>query len=173
MELIKEKADAAEHALAMDAQGINGERKILEKDGRDGERVKRVIDNIRQPQHMIYSGYGVQQRAAGGEDSDVVKDMDLVGNYFVPIAMELQKTLSAYESNLVEIEGHMRVIEASAVSQAQDLAAKRAGISSTSGPEDTVRDLADTLHGFEMSILGAAGLVGRCREGVNELVLGR
>jgi nucleoporin p58/p45 len=29
------------------------------------------------------------------------------------------------------------------------------------------------LRGFEASILGVAGAVGECREGVNELVLGK
>ena len=38
---------------------------------------------------------------------------------------------------------------------------------------ESVRELADTLRGFEASILAAAGRVGGCREGVNELVLGR
>jgi nucleoporin p58/p45 len=36
-----------------------------------------------------------------------------------------------------------------------------------------VRQLADTLRGFEASILAAAGKVGACRENVNELVLGK
>jgi nucleoporin p58/p45 len=94
--------------------------------------------------------------------------------------------MSAYTSNLVEIEAHMRVIESSALAQAQQLAQRKSGAEQQGGTGDdgeggfgsggvdaTVRELADTLRGFEASILGVAGAVGECREGVNELVLGR
>ncbi|KAI7537352.1 hypothetical protein KC331_g10971, partial [Hortaea werneckii] len=102
-------------------------------------------------------------------------DTDMIGHYFIPMASELQDTLNQYSSNLAEIEGHMRVIESSAISQAQQLAARRAGVNNgqLATEDDTVRELADTLRGFERSILNVAGTVGECREGVNELALGR
>ena len=118
--------------------------------------------------------YGSQQRpqqansTPAGEDPSTY-DMDLIGNYFVPMATELQKTVNDYAKTLTEIESHMRVMESSAIVQAQQLAQQKNGMGAGQmSSEDTVRELADTLRGFEQSILGVAGVVGECREGVNE-----
>lgn len=73
---------------------------------------------------------------------------------------------------MAEIEAHLRVVEGSTIQQAQHLAAQRTGGRAGSN-EDTVRELAETLRGFEGGILGAAGLVGSCRQGVEELVQGK
>ena len=178
VEFVGDKAEAVEAALSLDAQNTDSERKVLDKDDRDGERLKRVIDNQRMPAQFRYNSYGQQQQqqhSAGttADDGSEKKDLDLINNFFVPLATDLQKTLSAYSANLSEIESHMRVMEASVVGQAQTLAARRAGVAASADGNDTVADLADTLRGFEASILGAAGLVGQCRDGVNELVLGR
>ncbi|KAF2483012.1 hypothetical protein BDY17DRAFT_279796 [Neohortaea acidophila] len=174
VDLIKEKAEAVEHALAMDAGGVDMQRRVLESDRKDFQRCERVVMNLAQPLQYRYTGYGGASTSTG-LDGDVAKDMDLVSNFFAPVAAELIKTLDLYASNLTEIEGHMRVIEQSAVAQEQQLVSKRAGVGggAYANGDDTVRELADTLRGFEASILGAAGLVGQCREGVNELVLGR
>jgi nucleoporin p58/p45 len=68
----------------------------------------------------------------------------------------------------------MGTIEQSAVNQAQQLGAQRSGLGGQRDMgADSVRQLADTLRGFEASILAAAGKVGACRENVNELVLGK
>jgi nucleoporin p58/p45 len=176
VELITEKVEAAEGNLSMDAQAVEAEKAVLAKDGKDGERVRRVIDNLRQPREFHYSGFQARGApGAGTADGSVARDMDLIGNYFVPLTSSLQNTVNAYSGNLAEIEQHLRVIEASAVAQAQHLAAKRAGVRTDSSQkgEETVRELAETLRGFETSILGAASQVGQCREGLNELVLGK
>jgi nucleoporin p58/p45 len=189
IDFIKDKADDVEQSLAADAHGVDAQRKNAEKDRKDFERLQRVVTNLALPQSYQYpnlgmsgfnSMYASQQRpqqpnnAPEGEDGSTY-DTDLIGNYFLPLAAELQQTMDAYAGNLAEIESHMRVIEHSTVTQAQHLAQRRAGISSgqQTGGEDTVRDLAATLRGFEESILSVAGVVGECRDGVNELVLGR
>ncbi|CZT20206.1 uncharacterized protein RCC_06063 [Ramularia collo-cygni] len=186
---IADKADDVEQALASDAQGVDAQRKNAEKDRKDLERCTRIVTNLSLPQGYQYSGmnstygsmYGQQRpqqppnttNVSNREDSTNY-DTDLIGNYFVPLAAELQKTMDAYASNLSEIESHMRVIESSAVAQAQQLAQKKAGVGGQqSGGDATVRELADTLRGFEDSILGVASVVGECRDGVNELALGR
>lgn len=178
---IKDKADTVEATLAEDAHAVEARRKVAEADRKDFDRCQRVIENQKLP-----AGYQTASAAsyprfvpstasapdASGSDQDAY-DTDLIGHYFVPVATELQKQLDAYAASLAEIEGHMNVIEASSVSQAQTLAARRAGVNGNGVQgEDTVRELADTLVGFEQSILGVAGRVGVCREGVNELVLG-
>lgn len=178
VELITEKVENAEAALSTDAQQVESEKAVLAKDGKDGERIRRVVDNLRQPREYQYSGFSSMRNTnttSDSADGSVVRDMDLIGNYFVPLTASLQNTVNAYSGNLAEIEQHLRVIEASAVAQAQQLAAKRAGVRTGEGQsgEETVRELAETLRGFEASILGAASQVGQCREGLNELVLGR
>ena len=175
VDLIAEKSEAVEHALGMDAQGVEAQKKVLETDVRDFERCERVITNLSYAQpYRFYGGIPPQHPTTSDEEGHV-KDMDLINNYFGPLASNLQQTLESYTANLAEIEGHLRVIEASTIAQAQQLAAKRNG--STQGGkgsgEESVRELADTLRGFERSILGVAGVVGECREGVNEIVLKR
>ncbi|KAK5121722.1 hypothetical protein LTR85_004597 [Meristemomyces frigidus] len=186
--LVKEKADAVEAVLASDAQAVERSRKVVEADRKDFARIQRVVENQKLPSgYQVpnansgrnYGGYDSQQlrrlAQTPGDEGDIY-DTDLIGNYFLPMAAELQQTLNSYASNLAEIEAHMKVMEGSAVAQAQQLAAKRAGMSgggAAASGEQTVRELADTLRGFEQSILGVAGTVGQCREGVNELVLGR
>lgn len=179
VKLITEKADDAEQMLAMDAQGVDEARKTVDRDCKDFERSAKVVGELRLPAAYqsggVYGGGGSSfygtRTTAGGEVAD---DNDLISKYFVPLTSELQSTLSTYAANLTEIESHMRVIEGSTVTQAQQLAARRAGTKkSGAGGDETVRELADTLRGFEHSILGVAGVVGQCREGVNGLVLGR
>lgn len=182
---IADKADDIEQALANDAQGVEAQRKNVEKDRRDVERCQRIVTNLALPQGYQYTGmnsaygnmYGQQRPqqppSTGNRENGSDYDTDLIGNYFIPMAAELQKAMDAYASNLSEIESHMRVIESSAVAQAQQLAQRKAGVGGQTSGDATVRELADTLRGFEESILGVAGVVGECRDGVNELVLGR
>lgn len=186
---VKDKADDVEQSLASDAQGVDARRQHAEKDRKDLDRLSRIVTNLGLPQSYQYpnlsiSGLGgmynsqqrprQQQTAPEGEDP-ANYDTDLINNYFLPMTAELQRTLDSYANNLAEIEQHMRVVESSTVTQAQQLAQRRAGISGGLQPngDETVRELASTLRGFEESILGVAGIVGECREGINELVLGR
>ncbi|KAK3670160.1 hypothetical protein LTR78_009916 [Recurvomyces mirabilis] len=179
--VVREKARDVEMALETDAQIVDGNRKILESDRKDFGRAQRVAENLLLPPSYqvpnAVAGYGTGARSGNTDDYDT----DLIGNYFLPLTTSLQTQLEQYTNNLTEIENHMRVIESSAVQQAQHLAAKRAGIAAGGNGgrggggsgEETVRDLAETLRGFEASILGVAGVVGECREGVDGLVLGR
>ena len=186
VDLITEKAGETEAALGSDAQAVQLHKDIVMKDEKDIARCERVILNNRLPEQYRFSslagystGYGTSRQLhtpapTPGLDGEEGYDTDLIGNYFLPMASEMSRICNAYTSNLAEIEGHMKIIEGSAVAQAQQLAAKRAGVSGGQGAgDDTVRELADTLRGFEQSILGAASGVGQCREGVNNLVLGR
>ncbi|KAF7187471.1 hypothetical protein HII31_11211, partial [Pseudocercospora fuligena] len=187
IELIKDKTEDVEQALASGARGVDAQRQLTEKDKRDFQRIERVATNLQLPQGYQYpnsslSGFGgmyaSQQRlqqpqtAPEGEDPSNY-DTDLIGNYFVPMASELQKTMANYAGTLSEIEAHLRVIEDSTVMQAQRLAQQGAGMGDQGSGEDTVRMVASTLRVFEEGILQVAGQVGECREGVTQLVLGR
>ena len=181
---IREKVEATEQSLGVDAQGVQAQQRVIANDDKDFDRCQRVVDMLQHPQQYHYHGliYGSTRLPSSttttldAADAEK-KDMDLTGNYFTPLATSLKTTLDTYASNLSEIEAHMRVIEHSTQMQAQQLAARRAGVGAQQqqgqGSEETVRELAETLRGFEESILNAAGLVGQCREGVNEVVLGR
>lgn len=178
VEIIRDKAEAVETVLGQDAQGVANNAAIVQKDRKDLQRCERVIRELQLPKGY-QSGPG-GERGHYGMASQAVEvgaeeyDTNLVGNYFMPLAKDLDKMLKTYADNLAEIEGHMRTIEGNAVHQAQGLAAKRAGIggAAAGSGDDNVRELADTLRGFEKSILSAAAMVGGCRDGVNGLTMG-
>lgn len=167
VELITGKLETVELALENDSRDINSAKELIKADLADAARCIRVIENLQLPSQFHYGpsvGAG-NRRKAGDDDYDV----DIVG-YFTRQAESMQKTLGTFTANLGEIESHLRVIEASTIQRGQQLAAQKAG---GTGGNNTVAELADTLRGFENGILNAAGFVGACREGVNELIVGK
>ncbi|KAK0276431.1 hypothetical protein LTR91_019549 [Friedmanniomyces endolithicus] len=179
VQVISDLAENVETLLSRDAQSVQSAKAEASRQRRDFERAGRVAENL-----MLGAvGYAVPSSSMagygngghGGGEGEEGFDTDLIGNYFVPMVAALQVTLEGYAANLADIEGHLGVIEGSAVAQARRLAAKRAGVGSGGavGGDETVRELAETLTGFEQSLLGVAGVVRECREGVDGLVLGR
>lgn len=174
VQMITEKLEEVDRSLAVDAQGVQQDKNITERDEIDIARCIRIIDNLRMPAQYVYHPAANSGRQPQPPAWDETYDVDLVGNYFQPLTQDMARLLAGYSSNLAEIESHMGTIEQSAVVQAQQLAAERSGLGGQRDVgADSVRQLADTLRGFEASILAAAGKVGGCREGVNELVLGK
>lgn len=166
VDLITSKLDTVELALENDSREISAAKELNKADAADFTRCAKLIENLSLPPNFHYGPSAGGARNRVGDDE---YDVDLVG-YFTRQADSMQKTLNTFTSNLSEIESHLRVIEATTIQQSQQVAAQRAG--GVAG-NDTVRELADTLRGFENGILDAAGFVGACREGVNELILGR
>jgi nucleoporin p58/p45 len=174
VDLITEKLEEVDRSLAVDAQGVQQDKNIAEKDEIDIARCIRIIDNLHMPAQYVYRPAANSGRQPQAPVWDETYDVDLIGNYFDPLIQDMTRLLATYSGNMAEIEAHMGTMEQSAVAQAQQLGAQRSGLGGqrdVSG--DSVRQLADTLRGFEASILAAAGKVGGCRETVNELVLGR
>ncbi|KAG9552766.1 hypothetical protein KCU77_g16040, partial [Aureobasidium melanogenum] len=165
VDLIQNKIETVELALENDGAAIENAKELVQRDAGDLIRVARMAENLQLPQQYHYG------RSSRPPTADDEYDIDLVG-YFSKQAEVMQKTLDTYTSHLAEIEAHLRVVEGSTVQQAHQLAAQRAG-GRAGNSADNVRELAETLRGFESGILGAAGLVGSCREGVNELILGK
>ncbi|KAI5199090.1 hypothetical protein E4T39_06447 [Aureobasidium subglaciale] len=165
VDLIQNKIETVELALENDGAAIENAKELVQRDASDLIRVARMAENLQLPQQYHYG------RSSRPSSTDDEYDIDLVG-YFAKQAEVMQNTLDTYTSHLAEIEAHLRVVEGSTVHQAHQLAAQRAGGRAGSSA-DNVRELAETLRGFESGILGAAGLVGSCREGVNELILGK
>lgn len=182
VEYIKSKVEEVEAVLVQDAHAVEVERKAAEADRKDFDRCERIVENLKLPpgyhipnvaqsMRIVRPASGSDGRKASDQES---YDTDLIGNYFLPLTSDMKKRLDTYATNLSEIEDHIKVIEASAISHAQKLAAKRAGLNAARYTGDeTVRELTETLTGFGHSILGVASKVGECREGVNELVLGK
>ncbi|KAI4755450.1 hypothetical protein E4T52_12477 [Aureobasidium sp. EXF-3400] len=165
VDLIQNKIETVELALENDGAAIENAKELVQRDAGDLIRVARMAENLQLPQQYHYG------RSSRPSTTDDEYDIDLVG-YFGKQAEVMQKTLDTYTSHLAEIEAHLRVVEGSTVQQAHQLAAQRSG-GRAGNSADNVRELAETLRGFESGILGAAGLVGSCREGVNELILGK
>lgn len=174
VDLITEKLEEVDRSLAVDAQGVQQDKNITEKDEIDIARCIRIIENLRMPAQYVYHPAANSGRQPQPPAWDETYDVDLVGNYFQPLTQDMARLLATYSGNMAEIENHMGTIEQSAIAQAQQLGAQRSGLGGQRDMgADSVRQLADTLRGFEASILAAAGKVGSCREGVNELVLGK
>ena len=174
VDLITEKLEEVDRSLAIDAQGVQQDKDITEKDEIDIARCIRIVDNLRMPSQYVYHPAANSGRQPQPPAWDETYDVDLVGNYFQPLIQDMARLLATYSGNMSEIENHMGTIEQSAVAQAQQLGAQRSGLGGQRDVgADSVRQLADTLRGFEASILAAAGKVGSCREGVNELLLGK
>lgn len=174
VDLITGKIETVELALENDSRAIEGAKALVKRDAADLMRCARVTENLTLPSQYHYgpSVTAATRTSRGATTSaDDEYDVDMVG-YFMRQAETMQSTLDTYTSHIAEIENHLRVVEVSTVQQAHQLAAQRTG-SRAGSAQDTVMELADTLRGFENGILGAAGLVGSCREGVNELVIGR
>jgi nucleoporin p58/p45 len=156
VDLVSEKTDAAEIALALDAQGVETEKNVLHKDNEDRQRLEKVVESIRVGSHHIYN-----PRDEGG----LMRELDLVEKFFTPRVEGMEKDLGVYGGALGEVEGHLGILEQSAVVST--------GVGSKGSGFGSVKELAETLGAFEEGILGAAGMVGFCRENVNSLVLGR
>lgn len=190
IDLITSKLETVELGLENDTTAIDAAKALVKRDAEDLMRCARVTENLALPTQFHYGptvAAAARSRSTNASASNTSKndgssegyDVDLVG-YFFRQADVMAQTLDLYTSHISEIENHLRVIEVNTTQQTHQLAAQRVGTNAGHGSsagglgnQDTIRELADTLRGFEHGILGAAGLVGACREGVNELVLGK
>ncbi|TKX22020.1 nucleoporin FG repeat-containing protein [Elsinoe australis] len=165
VKLIESKIETVELGLENDGRDIGAAKESLKGDVKDLFRCVRVIENLSLPQRFHYGpslgSVRGSSSAAGGLDEEY--DVDLMG-FFGREVDGMEKVAEGFWAAIGEVEQHLGVVERSAV---------LAGREKEGRGEDTVRELAETLRGFEGGILDAAGKVGGVREGVGELVLGR
>ncbi|KAF2152410.1 hypothetical protein K461DRAFT_294081 [Myriangium duriaei CBS 260.36] len=171
--LIESKAETVELGLENDGRNISAAKETLKTDVKDLTRCARVIENQSLPSRFHYgpgalSSAGSTGSSAAGLDDDY--DVDLLG-YFSRQAEGMHSARSGFEQNLAEIEAHLAVVERRTAALIGEVGRDRA--STPRSGDDTVRELADTLRGFEGGILDAARRVGGCREGLEDLVVGR
>ncbi|KAK4994249.1 hypothetical protein LTR66_005681 [Elasticomyces elasticus] len=180
IEFVAQKVEGAEVALENDSAQIQQSKVVNRKDAEDAKIAFRVVENLKLPSqfHLGTSSYPrsaalLALSSAAEAGAETANSTDLVA-YFSRRADEMQRTLATYQGNLSEIESHLRVVEHSALQQSQQLMSRSGDIDGvqTTAPEDPVRELADTLRGFESGILNAASRVTGVKEAVGELVLG-
>lgn len=167
--MITSKVDTVELALENDSQSISTAKELVSTDIADFARCIRVMENLQLPSQFHYG----QSTGLTNGPGETEYDVNLV-KYFARQATAMDATLDTFTSNLAEIEGHLRVVEVNTMQQSAQIAAQRAGGSGAAvSAKSSVRELADTLRGFEDGILQAAGHVGACRDQVNDLIAGR
>lgn len=172
IDLIKDKVDIAEQTLVADAQGVQVNKQLAEKDHQDVLRCERIGENLRLPAQYQYApasaAYSTHKTNGTNGISSGDYDTDLVGHYFVPMTAEMRKILDSYQSNLSEIESHLQTIESSAIAQARSISQQRNG---SAANNDAHLQLTETLRDMEETILSTATKVGACRDSVTELSL--
>lgn len=176
--LIESKVETVELGLENDGRNISAAKETLKTDVKDLTRCIRVIENQSLPSRFHYGPGGLpsttNQSGSSSTGLDDDYDVDLLG-YFSRQADAMQVARATFEQNLADIEAHLGVVERRTAAMIGEVGRDRAGAAAGNGRpgDDTVRELADTLRGFEGGILDAARAVGACREGLEDLVVGR
>jgi nucleoporin p58/p45 len=174
VDFISRKLAAVESALENDAQAISHVRASVKKDQNDARLLFGAIDNLKLPAQYHHYGLWNTPSTTPSESADDGDGgaRDLV-SYFSQYVDGMSKTLAKYQSNMAEIEAHLKGVEANILQQIQQLMLTGGSDGTSRSAEDQVRELAAVLGEFENGILGVAGKVGAAREGVQELILGK
>jgi nucleoporin p58/p45 len=170
VEFCRRKLIGVENASDSDAHSISVVQKFNKIDIDHAKLSFKAIDVLKLPMQYhtsgIWSSASNDNRSPANTNGDA---QDIVG-FFSSTADELASTLENYQKHILEIEQHLRGVEASSAQQINALVAKRNG--NSSGQEDPIEQLTGALRDFESSLLGVAGKVGGAREGVQALQLG-
>lgn len=173
VEFCRRKHIGVENAQDSDAQAISIVGKLIKVDAEHAKLSFKAIDNLKLPPQYHNQGVWAQNPSAnsnGGPENEDSDAQDIVG-FFVKTADELAHTLNTCQKHLVEIEQHLRSVEANSAQQINALVAKRNGTST--GQEDPRDELFGVLRDFEDGLLIVAGKIGGSREGVRTLQLGQ
>ncbi|KAH8596129.1 nucleoporin FG repeat region-domain-containing protein [Bisporella sp. PMI_857] len=179
VEFCRRKQIGVEASLTADVDAIAHVKNLNDIDIENSKLSFKAIDRLKLPPQ--YHTPGVwhksttspnQNRGSTNTSSTASEARDIV-SFFSSTADELSGTLAKYQSNIKEIELHLRNVEASSAQQINALIAKRNGNSEGRDAGDAaIRELAGALTEFEQGILHVAGKVGGAREGMQTLQLG-
>ncbi|CAL3971472.1 unnamed protein product [Diplocarpon coronariae] len=168
VEFCRRKRIGVENSQDSDAQAISIVGKLIKVDAEHAKLSFKAIDNLKLPPQYHNQGvYANDNLGQGNGDEDA---QDIVG-FFGSTADELAATLNTYQKHIMEIEQHLRSVEASSAQQINALVAKRKG--ATTAQEDPTNELFGVLRDFEHGLLSVAGKIGASREGVRTLQLGQ
>lgn len=161
-----------EVGLDNDSANIAHLKGLVKKDAEDATLSFRAIENQRLPAQFHYrnganltASSAKTPAASALDDDDPTKPVDLMG-YFNRRTDELGRTLDVYQTQIREIEAHLRTMEAGTVEKAQQLTGSR------SAPRDQRRELVEALKAIEGAILDSAKKVGQVRDEVTKQTLG-
>lgn len=170
VDFVSRKITGVENALESDAEAIAQLRNLIKIDAENAKLSFKAIDNLKLPPQYHNTGiWSAKSTTPGNQSGAEAESQNLVG-LFSTTADELSAILAKYQSNITEIEQHLRIVEANSAQQINNLISKRNG--GSIGQENQLQELAETLRDFEQSILGVASDVGALREGVQSLRLG-
>ncbi|KAH8809049.1 hypothetical protein F5884DRAFT_391783 [Xylogone sp. PMI_703] len=170
VDFVTRKITGVENALESDAEAIAHLRNLIKVDAENAKLSFKAIDNLKLPPQYHNTGiWSTKSAPPGGQNGAEAESQSLVG-LFSTTADELSTTLAKYQSNITEIEQHLRIVEANSAQQINALISRRNGAGNNQ--ENPVQELAETLRDFEQSILGVASDVGALRERVQSLRLG-
>ena len=173
VEFCQRKLIGVQNACAEDVYAINLVKKYIDTDVQHAKLSFKAVDNLKLPPQYHNSGIWSTKSSSNNNQPQSNGDggaQDMV-SFFSSTADELAATLASYQKHIVEIEQHLRGVEASSAAQLNSLIAKRNG--SFASIEDPMEQLTGALRDFEESLLGVAGNVGAARAGVQGLQLGR
>ncbi|KAH7410980.1 hypothetical protein BKA64DRAFT_662279 [Cadophora sp. MPI-SDFR-AT-0126] len=171
VEFVRRKRIGVENAQDSDAQAISIVQKLIKVDAEHAKLSFKAIDNLKLPPQYHNTGVWSGNPAANdsrGQENDDADAQDIV-SFFNETADELASTLSTYQKHIVEIEQHLRSVEANSAQQINALVAKRNGTST--GQEDARSELIAVLNDFEQGMIAVASKVGGAREGLQSLQL--
>ncbi|KAF8853714.1 hypothetical protein BDZ45DRAFT_694024 [Acephala macrosclerotiorum] len=172
VEFCRRKLIGVENAADSDVQAISLAQRLIKTDAENAKLSFKAIDNLKLPPQYHNNNMwtkpttGSSQTQADGD----AEAQDIV-SFFSSTADEIASTLSSYQKHMIEIEQHLRNVEASSVSQQSEILARKNGVGI--GQDDPMEQLTGALMEFESSLLGVAGRVGGAREGLQSLQLGR
>lgn len=172
VEYVEKKLSTVALGLENDAASISHLSKIVEKDQSDGELAFRAIINQALPTPFRYgnpsnlSASMAKPTTSGGTDNDeTTKPVDLIA-YFNARTDDLGKTLETYQSQIREIELHLRTMEAGTYEKTQQLMGAR------NKHTDDRQQLVEALRAIESAIMDSAKKVGKVRDEVTKTTLG-
>lgn len=170
---VSRKSDGAQAALSGDIVAINQLREMIKTDADNARLSFRAVDNLKLPmqyhQAGLWSTRGQSTAAGTSTNADSESNSDLI-SFFSKTADEMDEMMKKFESNLGEIEVHLRGVQGNMLEQLQRVSAQsKQGVQG--GVDERVLELAAVLRDFEEGILKVAGVVGGIKEGVTELQL--
>lgn len=171
VEFVRRKRIGVENAQDSDAQAISIVQKLIKVDAEHAKLSFKAIDNLKLPPQYHSTGVWSGNPAANDNRNQENGDADAqdIVSFFNQTADELASTLSTYQKHIVEIEQHLRSVEANSAQQINALVAKRNGTST--GQEDARSELIAVLNDFEKGMIAVASKVGGAREGLQGLQL--
>ncbi|OAG10247.1 uncharacterized protein CC84DRAFT_475690 [Paraphaeosphaeria sporulosa] len=172
VEYVEKKLATVALGLENDAANIAHLKTIVDHDANDAELSFRAIVNQALPAQFRYgnpsnlSASTAKPASAGSlENDDPTKPVDLIA-YFNRRTDDLGKTLQTYQSQIREIEMHLKTMEHGVLEKNQQLAGAR------NRSLDDRQQLVEALRAIESAIMDSAKKVGKVRDDVTRHTLG-